>query len=260
MGIFAGYRYYLYRKQFISNFLNERRNGAGWVPASGFMRITAKFRDYENGATKGFVDFVVDGSIGIKDAKLVEGEFGPFIGFAQRKVGEEYRDVITGVSREFSEQLLQAAQAARESEDRKAVIGEKGKPFYNVRATALKDPKGATKALASLTVRENETSEKSMFTINDIRVIEGEKGLFVGLPSVKTKNESFPYSALCYFTGGSDRFLDNLILAKAKDALGIERKPSLSEKMNQATEKAVEDTPFLGDPAKDNPFREAMER
>lgn len=224
------------------------------------MKISAKFRDYENGATKGFVDFVVDGKLGIKDAKLIEGEFGPFIGFAQRKVGEEYRDVITGVSREFSSALLEAAQAARESENRQAAVGEKGNPFFNVRATALKNPKGATKALASLTVKENETSEKSMFTINDIRVIEGEKGLFVSLPGIKTNNEKYPYNALCYFTGENERFLDNLILAKAKDALGIERKPSLSEKMNRASEKAAEENPFRNGPDMDNPFRDALER
>lgn len=202
------------------------------------MKITAKFREYENGAMKGFVDLTVNGSVGIKDARLVEGSNGLFISMPQVKVGEEeYRDVVTGVSKEFAALALDAALAARDSEEKKATIGESSDLFYDTHATALTESENAVKALASLTVRESKEAEKSAFTINGIRVLQGERNMFLGMPSVKTDSEEYPYNDLCYFTHGSENFLTGLIVSKAMDALGIEKKPKLDERVGEAKEK-----------------------
>lgn len=205
------------------------------------MKITAKFREYENNHTKGFVDFTVNGSIGIKGATLVEGKNGLFVSMPQRKVGDEFRDVVSGVSKEFAEQLLEATIAAWDSEEKKATIGDAGKPYYEPHVTGLDNPDGKIKALACLTVRESQDAEKSSFTVNDIRVIQVDKNLFLGMPNVKTDNEKFPYNDLVYLTGGSETFLTNLIIGKAMDELGIEKKsPSLKDRVEDAKARASE--------------------
>lgn len=196
------------------------------------MKITANFRPYENGAMKGYVDLVVGGSIGIKDARLVEGSNGLFVAMPQIKVGDEYRDVITGVSKDFIAQALEATLAARDSEDGHASIGE-GNVYFNARANALEDQTQDIKALASLTVRESKETELSAFTVSGIRVIQGAKNMFVGMPSVKTDNPEYPYNSLCYLTKGSKDFVTGLIVGEAMTALGIEKKGKAEPKKEE---------------------------
>lgn len=198
------------------------------------MKIKATYRPYENekGTVHGFVDFIMNGSIGIKDATFMEGELGMFIKMPSVPIKEnEYRDVVTGVSKEFHALLLEAALAAKEAPDHTASIGETGEIFYDVRATAI-DGNTSCKALASLTVKEK-GAEVSSFTISDIRVLEGEKGHFIAMPSVKTDNPEFPYRDLCFVTKSNKEFVNNLIWNKAKKALGIE-KPSIEEQVQEA--------------------------
>lgn len=204
------------------------------------MKVTAYFRNYENGATKGFANLVVDGSVCINDVRLVEGSNGAFVSMPQRKVGDEYRDVVTGVSKEFASQTLEAILAAKESNENHASVGEMGKPYFDPHVNAIKDPQGSAKALASLTVRESADAEKSSFTINDIRVIQGEKNLFLGMPAEKTNSEEYPYNEFCSFTKGSQDFLSGLIISKAMDVLGIEKKTALEDKVKEAQKTKAE--------------------
>ena len=202
------------------------------------MKISARFREHEHGATKGFVDFVVDGQIVIKGARLVEGKTGEFIGLPQRKAGDEYKDVITGVNHNFSAKLLEATMLARDNDEKHVTIGESADLFFVPRVHALDNPEGKTKALASMTVKESAESKKSLFTVSGIRVLEGDHGLFLGMPSVKTNSEEYPYNKLCFFTQRSENFLNGLIIGKAMDELGIEKKHSAKKESiaNQVAE------------------------
>ena len=188
------------------------------------MKISARFKEYEHGATKGFVDFVVDNQIVIKGARLVEGEFGKFVSLPQKKVGDEYKDVITGVNHNFSAKLLDAALMARENDEHHVTIGESEKLYFVPRVNLLEHTDGPLKAMASMMVKESKESEKSLFTMSGIRVLDGEHGLFLGMPSEKTQSEEYPYSKICFFTESSKDFLGRLIIGKAMDMLGIEKK------------------------------------
>lgn len=212
------------------------------------MKITAKFREFENesGTMKGYADLYVDGSVGIKDVRLMNGSHGMFLGMPTVKVGDEYKEVVTGVSKEFAAQALEAVLAAKESEEKRASIGEAGNLFYDAHATALQASDKSTKALASLTIRGEKDAKKSAFTINNIRVVQGEKGLFASMPSEKTENPDFPYNSLCVITKENVGFVNNLIVAKAKDALGIERKSNLEDRVGEAKEKAAKDSKKAG--------------
>ena len=54
----------------------------------------------------------VNGCFAIRGAKLVQGKNGPFVSMPQRKMGEEYREVVFPVTREMHEKLNEAAVAA----------------------------------------------------------------------------------------------------------------------------------------------------
>ena len=54
--------------------------------------------------------------------------------------------------------------------------------------------------------------------------MQGEKNMFIGMPSVKTDNPEFPYKDLCALTKGSKDFVTGLIIGEAMHALGIEKK------------------------------------
>ena len=206
------------------------------------MRVKAKFREYENGSTKGYVDFFVNGTVAIKGARLVEGKNGPFVSMPAIKGNNKYKDVITGISAEFSAKLLEAALAARDSDEKEARVGEEKDGYYDVHVGVIPEPKGATKALVSLTVKPSEFADKSYFTIQGIRVNQRKDGLAVIMPSKKTGNEEYPYENVCVFLGDSKDFLDKLILSDVKNKLGIEskKKPSLDSRVKDAEEKSMQ--------------------
>ncbi|MGN0671727.1 MAG: septation protein SpoVG family protein [Anaerovoracaceae bacterium] len=206
------------------------------------MNIIANFRDYEHGATKGFADLIINGSIAINGATLVEGKNGYFVGLPDIEVNGEYREVISGVSREFADQMLDAVLKARDSAEKKASVGKGGDGHYDVHVGAIDNPRGVTKAMASFTVSESIDSEKSSFTINSIRVNQGRNGLFVGMPDRKTGNDDYPYEKICAFIGDSKNYFEGLIVGAAMEKTGLNRKVALEDRMKEAAEKSAEKT------------------
>lgn len=54
----------------------------------------------------------VNGCFAIRGAKLVQGKNGPFVSMPQRKVGEEYKDIVFTTTREMYDKLNATAIAA----------------------------------------------------------------------------------------------------------------------------------------------------
>ena len=80
------------------------------------------------------------------------------------------------------------------------------------RVNLIKEPKGSTKAFASLNFEE-------AFVVGGLRVVEGSKGLFVSMPQQKTKDKdgNDKYSDLCYPLSKKAReYIEDLILKEYK--------------------------------------------
>ena len=81
--------------------------------------------------------------------------------------------------------------------------------------------RGNLKGMCSLTVgvREKDgykTPEKSLFTIQSIRVMQSDKGnLFVSMPSKPSKSEKRDYADIVVMTKKSQDFVNGLIINKA---------------------------------------------
>ena len=54
----------------------------------------------------------VNGCFAIRGAKLVQGKNGPFVSMPQKKVGEEYKDIVFTTTREMYDKLNATAIAA----------------------------------------------------------------------------------------------------------------------------------------------------
>ena len=85
--------------------------------------------------------------------------------------------------------------------------------FMNITDVIVRliNKEGKMKAVASITIED-------VFVVHDIKIIEGEKGLFIAMPSRKTPDGE--YKDIVHPINQETRaFLQNLILSKYKEAL-----------------------------------------
>jgi stage V sporulation protein G len=104
----------------------------------------------------------------------------------------------------------------------------------DVRAYPISEPKGSTVAYASITIND-------MFAVNSIRVVNGEKGLFVAMPQAKDNRGEF--RDLCFpVTGELRKQISDAVIgeyAATLDALLVQRE-STTKKLRDAAKAAKE--------------------
>jgi stage V sporulation protein G len=101
----------------------------------------------------------------------------------------------------------------------------------DVRVYPIDEPKGNTLAFANVGVED-------LVAINGIRVVNGEKGLFVAMPQSKDKNGE--YHDIAFPINGELRKDMNKAVLGAYKELTAEKKQSLDDLLNDGKEKAAE--------------------
>ena len=87
---------------------------------------------------------------------------------------------------------------------------------------------GKLKAVASITLDEE-------FVVHDIKVIEGEKGLFIAMPSKKSADGE--YRDIAHpINSGTRETMQNLILAKSEETVALEEATVESEEAAEEAE------------------------
>lgn len=87
---------------------------------------------------------------------------------------------------------------------------------------------GKLKAVASITLDEE-------FVVHDIKVIEGEKGLFIAMPSKKSADGE--YRGIAHpINSGTRENMQNLILAKYEETVELEEATVESEEEAEEAE------------------------
>lgn len=85
-----------------------------------------------------------------------------------------------------------------------------------VRVRKLKTSHGGLKAVASITI-------DNAFAVHDIKIIEGNKGLFIGMPSRKASDLKDDYIDVVHPINQETRdMLQNIILAKYDEMIRSE--------------------------------------
>ena len=109
-----------------------------------------------------------------------------------------------------------------------------------VRIIPVKSGNGSTKAYASINL-------DGVFAVNDIRVVEGNKGLFISLPNRKGKdkdgNEKY-YDIAFPTTAELRKEISDAVIAKYNETSQSQSQPQSNA--DGASQLADEDDPFSG--------------
>ena len=208
----------------------------------------------EETKVKAFANVVFGNSFKVTNISIIEnsknGElFVSMPRYRSSELGEDgqpvYKDVCNPITKEFREELYTNILATYEKAVNEHVavmtIGEKEKdkvaePKHSVRMHPLDKEGSNVKAVGQIYIEDS-------FIINNINVIEGKKGLFVTMPSYKTKKVDEEgkaiYQDICYPV--TKDFRDKLF-ASILDGYAAERDKAVIEtEKNQETE-----LPFKG--------------
>ena len=95
------------------------------------MNIKVDIKKYERESLKGFVTLTLDDCLVIKDIKIMQSKAGNiFVSFPNKKVGEQYKDIVFPITKEFREELINKIMEKYNEdenhiqEEREAIINE----------------------------------------------------------------------------------------------------------------------------------------
>ena len=180
------------------------------------MNYTIRASVYENekangmGSVKGFCTLVFGDSFKVTNIAILENKSNGelFVSMPRYLSNEKdengnqiYKDVCNPITREFREELYTNILKAfeRTMSDEKAVLTvdaeDKQSPNFKVSVTPFEREGSQIKGLARVYINDN-------FIINNVNIIQGSNGLFVTMPSYKTKqvdeNGKDIYRDICY--------------------------------------------------------------
>lgn len=174
------------------------------------IKVNVVKTNNEETKIKGFANVVFGESMKITNISIIEnsktGE--PFVSMPRYKsseLGDDnqpiYKDVCNPITKEFRDELYKNILAAYEQTvaDPKATMeidaDSKKEPDFQVRMHPLDKEGSNVKAIGQIYIAD-------CFVINNVNVIEGKKGLFVTMPSYKTKKVDEAgkavYQDICY--------------------------------------------------------------
>jgi len=204
--------------------------------------------DEPKGNTVAFASVAVDDLVAIRGIRVVEGEKGLFVSMPQSfdKNTEEYHDIAFPMYKELRDDIKHGV--LDEYEEKAALAPEERgyeKPEKNtagdldvsgikldVRVYPLKEPQGNTKAFAGVAIDE-------MITIRGIRVVEGEKGLFVTMPQSHDKKTNEYHDIAFPIVGDLRKEIKNQVLAKY-EAKEKSADKSLANGLKRGADKAAD--------------------
>jgi len=159
-----------------------------------------------NSKLLGYSSVCLDERIIVKKIKIAEGKYGKFIGMPSTSVKKDgktsYKDLCffnkkgVDLRKELSDKVLNIYENDTNDENNKEITSEPLQ-FSNIYLRKIPS-ESKMKAVASVTVND-------VLVINDLRLIEGSKGLFLSFPSVPyTKDGKTEYETLIYFLDKED--------------------------------------------------------
>ena len=204
--------------------------------------------DEPKGSTKAFATVSVDDMIAIRGLRVVEGEKGLFVTMpqSQDKKTNEYHDIAFPLDGDLRKEITKSVLSEHdrtsslppdlrgyEKSDMSAAKTKNVNDIkLDVRVYPLDEPKGSTKAFASVSVDD-------LIAIRGVRVVEGEKGLFVAMPQSQDKDKNF-HDVAFPLSGALRKEISKTVLAGSEAADKIaDRKASLGEKLAVGAEKAA---------------------
>ena len=200
--------------------------------------------DEPQGSTVAFASVAVDDLIAIRGVRVVDGEKGLFVSMPQtfNTKTNEFSDTAFPLTKDLREEITSAVldeyevTSALDPEQRGYADPEKAPDIdisdikLDVRVSLLNDPKGDTKAFASVSVDDK-------VAIRGIRVVEDEFSTSVVMPQSKGENRK-SHDVAFPINGDLRKEINTAILVEYKD-LEKSAQKSLSNRMKKNAEKAA---------------------
>lgn len=158
----------------------------------------------QEGNLKGFATVVFEDCFKISNIAIVENKDGElFVSMPRYSSGSEqgeYKDICNPITKEFREELydtiLSTFAEHLERGTKKTVVGDEAAELvFNVRVTPYEKDGSNIRGLARIYLND-------CFVINNVSLLQGKNGMFVAMPSYKTKQtDEFGkslYQDVCY--------------------------------------------------------------
>jgi stage V sporulation protein G len=203
--------------------------------------------DEPKGNTLAFASVGVDDLVAIRGIRVIEGEKGQFVAMPQSKDKEDnYHDIAFPVTAELRKDITRAVldeydraaalppdQRGYGAPDMSAASSKQADEVnFDVRVYPIGDPKGCTKAFASVGVED-------LIAIRGVRVVEGENGLFVSMPQSKDKDGEY-HDIAFPLSGDLRKEISKAILNEFEAVeMTVDRKQSLSGKLAEGVDRAA---------------------
>lgn len=205
---------------------------------------------------KGFASVLFAECLMVGNIAIVENQKGElFVSmprYASNKDASGYKDICNPITKEFREELygkiLQVFKEAERGGNKKMTVGNSKDMAlaYNVKVTPFEREGSNIRGLARVYIDDR-------FVISNISLLEGKKGIFVAMPSYKTKqtdeNGKSVYQDICYPV--TKEFREKLY-GNIKEAYNTAKKMQQENSKNIGGEG---DVPVNAKPTQDCPFR-----
>jgi stage V sporulation protein G len=202
--------------------------------------------DEPKGNTVAFASVAVDDVVAIRGVRVIDGEKGLFMSMPQSKDKDgEYHDIAFPLTADLRKELgdavigeyirvsrlepEQRGYGAYEMAEANARQGEEIK--FDARVYPLDKPQGSTKAFASVSIED-------AVAIRGIRVIDGEKGMFINMPQSKDKDGEY-HDIAFPLNGDLRREISKALIAGYENAEKNAEK-SLANGLRKGAEQAAE--------------------
>ena len=200
-----------------------------------------------NGSTKAFASVTVDDLVAIRGIRIIEGDKGLFVSMPQTKDNKtgEYRDIafplIGDLRKEISKDIMAEYDRVTVLPPEQRIYGTPERDVANgknidtigitLQVYPLSEPKGNTKAFASISINDS-------IGIRGIRIVEGDKGLFVAMPQSKDKENNY-HDVAFPVSGDLRKKISQSIIQEYQSDKSIDTKKSLNERLADGAAKAA---------------------
>lgn len=206
------------------------------------------------GSVKGFASVVFGGSFKVGNITILEnreGEMYLSMPYYANSREEDNKDICHPITKEFrrelEENIIQAFEAYKQTGERKYLVGDAKEEelSFKVSVTPFEREGSNLRGLARIYLED-------CFLINNVSLLQGKNGVFISMPSYKTKQIDGRgrnvYQDICYpVTKDFREKLNNVILQGFEQAKEIQQ--------DEIRERAEGNVPLSGIEEQELPFR-----
>lgn len=206
--------------------------------------------DEPMGSTKAFASVALDDMVAIRGIRVIEGEKGLFVSMPQSfdKKNEEYHDIALPIDSDVRKEInkavkeeykrvenLPSEQRGYDKPEAGAMTGLNVEDIkLDIKVYPIKEPQGNTKAFANINIDD-------LVEIRGVRVVDGDKGLFVTMPQSQDKKSGEYHDVAFPINGDLRKEITKAVLDKYENGDKSKDK-SLANGLKQGAEKAALNT------------------